>query len=62
MLKLQGDEARKQRCWIELADNGLDIGETACKRMLRNDVAITDRGQGGETEVDQVRGDAKIVR
>ena len=52
VLKLQRDEARQQCCWIELADDRFDIGETACNWMQWNDVAIADRGQSDETEVD----------
>jgi len=37
------DEARQQCCWIELANYGLNIGETACDRMHWDDIAVTHR-------------------
>jgi len=36
--------------------NRFDIAETARKWMQRNDVAIPDRGQSDEAEVDQALG------
>ena len=43
----------RQQCGrIELADDGLNVGETAREWMQRNDVALADGRQSHEAEVD----------
>ena len=51
-LKLERDKPREQSCRIELADDGLNVGETAREWMQRNDVALADGRQSHEAEVD----------
>ena len=44
-----------------MTDDGLDIGEPPREWMYGDNVAIANRGQGHEAEIDQVANDGKII-
>jgi len=48
-------------CRIELTDNGFDIGQAARQRMQRDDVAVANRGEPYEAEIDQIAGNGEVV-
>jgi hypothetical protein len=40
MFQLKHNKPGKERCWIELTDNRLDVGEARREGVHRHDVAI----------------------
>jgi hypothetical protein len=60
-LEFQGHEPRQQRRRVELADDGLEIGQAAGDRMHRHDVAVSGGGQRHEAEIDQVVGEPRGI-
>src|SRR6202007_2020688 len=54
-------EPRQQSRGIDLADDGLDIGETARIGMQWRNVAIAGGRQGYEAEVDEITGNGEVA-
>ena len=61
LVQFKSNKPGKKRRRIELTYDRFDVGETPRKRMQRNDVAVTDRGQGHEAKIDQVSGNSAVV-
>jgi hypothetical protein len=61
LLKFERHKPGQQSRRIKLAEDRLQIGETAGVRMQRRDVAIAGRRQGDEAEVDQFARDDEIA-
>ena len=61
MLQLKRNEPSKKRCWIELTNNRLDIGETSREWMYRHDIAVANRREGHKAKIDQVSRNGQII-